>query len=89
MGIEENASGGSVNASMTGIKRTVTGTLSSKPERIEVTINIITHNKNKLAGAIASTKVSNKAMIPAFSNENTSTKRLMKKKISLKSTFVR
>ena len=89
MGIEEKPIGGSIKTCIIGMKRTVTGTLSSKPERTEVIINIIIHNKNKFEGVIANTKVSNKSIIPAFSNEKTNTKRLIKKKTNLKSTFVK
>ncbi len=89
MGIEENPTGESIKTWIIGMKRTVTGTLSSKPERTEVIINIIIHNKNKFEGVIANTKISNKSIIPAFSNEKTSIKRLIKKKTNLKSTFVK
>ena len=88
-GIDENDIGGSVKTAIMGIKRIVTGTLSSKPERTEVITKIMTHSKNKLDGVIDNTKFSSKAIIPAFSNENTNTKRLIKKNTILKSTFVK
>ena len=81
MGIEENPIGGSVKTCIIGMKRTVTGTLSIT--------NIIIHNKNKFEGVIANTKISNRSIIPAFSNEKTSIKRLIKKNTNLKSTLVK
>jgi len=80
-GIEENPE--EINDCKTGIKMTVTGRLSRKPERIDVNIKIKIDNRKISSGEIRFMKSSIILIIPTTSKQYTKTKRQIKKKISL------
>ena len=76
-----------INTVIIGINKTVIGTLSNNPDKIEVVTKIKIHIKNKSLIDRLNTRFSNKIIVPFTSIQKTKINKHIKKKTNLKSIF--